>query len=116
MLTEMKVTFTEDELIKEAMVKATFYVPEAKLVLNLNNKLCYYPYTIKFNNILNINKKLFSMNNYSVFNINAWRLMGVNNNREGTKAMITRAIEHAKERMKKEPWVPKPFVPRERRP
>ncbi len=80
--------------MEDALFKADFYVPSAKLVLEINGKSHYYPYSTRFNNFSNFRNKLIRSNGYNILHLNSWKLEAMlrEENRKGLKDWITKTI------------------------
>jgi very-short-patch-repair endonuclease len=75
-LQEMKKDFVEEHLLEDALFKCDFYVPKAKLVIEINGKSHFYPYSTRFNNFSNLKLKSIYHEGYNVMNLNSWTLEG----------------------------------------
>lgn len=93
-LTELKKEFNEEYLVEDALFKTDFYIPSAKLVIEINGKTHYYPYTTRFNNFTNLKMKTLRSSGLNVLNLNSWVLEGFirNENRSGLKDLIQKTI------------------------
>ena len=56
-LQEMGKEFMEEHSLEDALFKCDFYLPKAKLAIEINGKSHYYPYTTRFNNFSNLKMK-----------------------------------------------------------
>ncbi len=94
-LTELKKEYSEEYLIEDSLFKTDFYIPSAKLAIEINGKTHYYPYTTRFNNFTNLKMKTLRNQGHNVLNLNSWTLEGFirNQNREGLKDLITKTIK-----------------------
>lgn len=93
-LEEMGKEYKEEELLEDALYKADFYIPKARLAIEINGKSHFYPYTTRFNNFTNMKMKGLKQAGYNILNLNSWMLEGfiLNNNREGMKDLLTKTI------------------------
>ena len=93
-LFDLKKDFNEEFLIEDALFKADFYIPSAKLAIEINGKTHYYPYTTRFNNFTNLKMKSLKASGVNVLNLNSWTLDGFirNDNRAGLKDLISKTV------------------------
>lgn len=93
-LGELKKDYNEEHLIEDTLFKTDFYVPSAKLAIEINGKTHYYPYTTRFNNFTNLKMKSLRSSGHNVLNLNSWMLEGFirNDNRAGLKDLISKTI------------------------
>jgi very-short-patch-repair endonuclease len=93
-LTELKKEFNEEYLIEDALFKTDFYIPSAKLAIEINGKTHYYPYTTRFNNFTNLKMKTMRHAGINVLNLNSWTLEGFirNENRSGLMDLIRKTV------------------------
>ncbi len=75
-LQELKKDFVEEHLLEDALFKCDFYIPKAKLVIEINGKSHFYPYSTRFNNFSNLKLKSIYHEGYNVMNLNSWTLEG----------------------------------------
>lgn len=93
-LSELKKDYKEEFLIEDSLFKADFYIPSAKLAIEINGKTHYYPYTTRFNNFTNLKMKSLRASGVATLNLNSWTLDGFlrNDNRAGLKDLISKTI------------------------
>jgi very-short-patch-repair endonuclease len=93
-LGELKKDYNEEHLLEDTLFKTDFYVPSAKLAIEINGKTHYYPYTTRFNNFTNLKMKSLRSSGHNVLNLNSWMLEGFirNDNRAGLKDLISKTI------------------------
>jgi hypothetical protein len=93
-LSELKKEYNEEFLIEDSLFKADFYIPSAKLAIEINGKTHYYPYTTRFNNFTNLKMKTLRASGVNTLNLNSWTLDGFlrNDNRAGLKDLISKTI------------------------
>ena len=80
--------------MEDALFKGDFYIPSAKLVIEINGKSHYYPYSTRFNNFFNFKNKLLRNNGYNILHLNSWKLEGMlkDQERKGLKDLLTKTI------------------------
>lgn len=49
--------FNEEFLLEDSLYRSDFYIPKAKLAIEINGKSHFYPYTTRFNNFSNMKMK-----------------------------------------------------------
>ena len=93
-LSDLKKDYKEEFLIEDSLFKADFYIPSAKLAIEINGKTHYYPYTTRFNNFTNLKMKSLRASGVATLNLNSWTLDGFlrNDNRAGLKDLISKTI------------------------
>jgi very-short-patch-repair endonuclease len=93
-LQELKKEFSEEHLLEDALFKCDFYLPKAKLAIEINGKSHFYPYSTRFNNFSNLKMKSMYHEGYNVMNLNSWTLEGFikHENRAGLKDLLTKTI------------------------
>jgi very-short-patch-repair endonuclease len=93
-LQEMGKEFKEETLLEDALFKCDFYLPKSKLVIEINGKSHFYPYTTRFNNFSNLKMKSLYHEGYNVMNLNSWTLEGFirNDNRAGLKDLLSKTV------------------------
>lgn len=93
-LSELKKEYKEEFMLEDSLFKTDFYIPSAKLAIEINGKTHYYPYTTRFNNFTNLKMKSLRANGVHVLNLNSWTLEGFlrNDNRAGLKDLISKTI------------------------
>lgn len=93
-LAELKKDYNEEYLLEDSLFKTDFYIPSAKLAIEINGKTHYYPYTTRFNNFTNLKMKTLRTQGHNVLNLNSWTLEGFirNENRAGLKDLINKTI------------------------
>ena len=93
-LSELKKEYNEEFLIEDSLFKADFYIPSAKLAIEINGKTHYYPYTTRFNNFTNLKMKTLRASGVNTLNLNSWTLDGFirNDNRAGLKDLLSKTI------------------------
>jgi hypothetical protein len=90
----LKKEYNEEYLVEDALFKTDFYIPSAKLAIEINGKTHYYPYTTRFNNFTNLKIKTLRQAGVNVLNLNSWTLEGFirNDNRNGLKDLLQKTI------------------------
>lgn len=63
-----------EEFLVDKLFKVDFYVPSAKLIIEINGRNHYYPYSTKFNQFTNFKHKLLISKGYNIFHLNSWVL------------------------------------------
>ena len=93
-LQEMGKEFNEEHLLEDALFKSDFYLPKAKLAIEINGKSHFYPYSTRFNNFSNLKMKSLYHEGYNVMNLNSWTLEGFikHENRAGLKDLLSKTI------------------------
>ena len=93
-LQDLKKEYNEEYLVEDALFKTDFYIPSAKLAIEINGKTHYYPYTTRFNNFTNLKMKTLRQAGVNVLNLNSWTLEGFirNDNRNGLKDLLQKTI------------------------
>jgi very-short-patch-repair endonuclease len=93
-LQEMGKEFKEETLLEDALFKSDFYLPKSKLVIEINGKSHFYPYTTRFNNFSNLKMKSLYHEGYNVMNLNSWTLEGFirHDNRAGLKDLLMKTV------------------------
>ncbi len=93
-LQEMGKEFIEEHLLEDALFKSDFYLPKAKLAIEINGKSHFYPYSTRFNNFSNLKMKSLYHEGYNVMNLNSWTLEGFikHENRAGLKDLLSKTI------------------------
>ena len=93
-LTDLKIKFAEEEVLEGALHTADFYIPSAKLTIEINGVNHFYPYSTRFNNFSNLKNKLIRNNGQNVLNLNSWKLEGMLKDpaRAGLKDLITKTV------------------------
>lgn len=93
-LQEMGKEYIEEHLLEDSLFKCDFYIPKAKLALEINGKSHFYPYTTRFNNFTNLKMKSLYHEGYNVMNLNSWTLEGFikHENRAGLKDLLGKTI------------------------
>lgn len=95
--------FEEETYQLDGMIRPDFYVPKARLMVEINGKSKYYPYTTKYNNFLNLNHKLTLQNNFNVIYLKSWVLEGMmqaDDGKDQLKDLLAKTIETYKASVK----------------
>ncbi len=82
-------------MLEDSLYNTDFYIPKAKLAIEINGKSHFYPYSTRFNNFTNMKMKGLKQSGYNTMNLNSWVLEGFihGNNRAGIKDLLTRTIK-----------------------
>ena len=93
-LSEIGKDFKEEHMLEDALFKCDFYLPKAKLCLEINGKSHFYPYSTRFNNFSNLKMKSLYHEGYNVMNLNSWTLEGFikHNNKAALRDLLTKTI------------------------
>lgn len=93
-LKSMGVEFAEEKMLEDALFKTDFYIPQAKLAIEINGRSHYYPYSTRFNNFFNLKSKILRNKGYAILNLNSWKLEGMlrDPERAGLKDLMTKTI------------------------
>ena len=66
--------FEEEKFVDDILHSPDFFVPSKKLVIEVNGRSKFYPYTDHKNNFLQFKTKLIVKSGYRVLNLNSWRI------------------------------------------
>lgn len=90
----MGVEFREEMMLEDALFKSDFFIPKAKLLIEINGRSHFYPYSTRFNNFYNLKTKIIRSKGYAVLNLNSWKLEGMlrDPERVGLKDLLTKTI------------------------
>ena len=55
-----------------------FYIPKAKLAIEINGRNHFFPYSSRFNQFTNNKHKLLIANGHNIMHLNSWTLEGLN--------------------------------------
>lgn len=99
LLTDMGVHFEEEYNSEETLSSLDFYIPEARLAIEINGRNHYYPFSTRYNNFTNFKSKMLKSSGYQVFHLNSWKLEGMMNNPEGVKELLRKTIDTGKSRL-----------------
>jgi hypothetical protein len=91
----MGVEFEEEHYLKDALVRPDFYIPSARLSIEINGRNHYYPLSTRYSNFFNFKSKLLKIHNYNFTHLNSWKLEGFinNDNRDGIKDLLGKTIK-----------------------
>lgn len=94
-LGQMGIAFEEEKLLNDAIFKTDFYIPSAKLAIEINGKSHFYPYTTRFNNFTNMKNKVVRGVGHNILNLNSWTLEGMlkDEERKGLKDLLQKTIK-----------------------
>lgn len=95
--------YNEECLLEDTLVSPDFYIPEARLCIEINGRNKFYPYSTRYNNFLNFNHKLLKKRDYNTSMLNSWKLEGWMKYDEGKthfKDILSKTIEDAIEKVK----------------
>ena len=71
------VKFIEETALEDALYSPDFYLPEQKVVIEINGNHHFYPYTTRFMNFTNARNKIMRGKGYKVVNLNSSMLEGL---------------------------------------
>jgi RAP domain len=93
-LTDLKKEFHEEYMLEDSLFKVDFYIPSAKLVIEINGKNHFYPYSTRFNNFTNMKSKTIRANGHGLMHLNSWKLEGMlkDDSRAGLKDLLSKTI------------------------
>lgn len=82
-----------EEYKVDNLFRGDFYVPKAKLVIEINGQNHYFPYTSKFNQFTNFKHKILIKNNYNIMHIKSDKLEGLSKDPHRLDDLLSRTIE-----------------------
>ncbi|CDW79398.1 UNKNOWN [Stylonychia lemnae] len=87
--------FKEELFLEDALLQPDFYIPSAKLCIEINGRNKFYPFTQKYNNFTGLKHKMILQNGHNVMYLNSWKLEGMINNPDGKtnlKELLTKTL------------------------
>ena len=84
----------------EDMFLVDFYIPEARLIFEINGNDHFYPYTYKKNNVTNLKSKILrqwgrsspDVQDYTLINLNVQMLQGLCKEPDNLKSFLKKVI------------------------
>ena len=84
----------------EDMFLVDFYIPEARLIFEINGNDHFYPYTYKKNNVTNLKSKILrqwsrsspDVQDYTLINLNVQMLQGLSKEPDNLKSFLKKVI------------------------
>lgn len=81
--------------MQDALARTDFYIPSARLSIEINGRNHYYPLSTKYSNFFNLKNKLLKLHNYNFIHLNSWKLEGFinNGNKDGVRDLLEKTIK-----------------------
>lgn len=95
--------YREELYLEDALVQPDFYVPSAKLCIEINGKNKFYPYSTRYNNFTNFKHKITIANDHHIIHLNSWKMEGMMKYPDGKsnlKDLLAKTIKTYEEKIK----------------